>query len=239
MKIVIFSALSLSVLIITSTSLCAQQIIGFWEIKEVKVGDEIMTPVAKWTKINADHTYQSGNGWLQNAVGTWTYDMQNKTFFPKETNGIKDEFGAFNVSFDHNNMIWERTEEGMSVTVTLAPITEMPMSTADQLVGLWDLTKVIKNEQNITSDYDPNDKHYIFIRWDRIFVARTPEGTRATGYWHIHGHRPELTLMSHNPDKGIESWRVSVNNSDLNMIGISDSNKNLELIFSRLNAFPE
>jgi hypothetical protein len=34
----------------------AQSIVGFWEVKEVKVGPEIKTPVAKWTKVNEDGT---------------------------------------------------------------------------------------------------------------------------------------------------------------------------------------
>ena len=66
----------------------AQEITGFWEFKKVDVGGKIKTPVAKWTKIENDHTYRSGNGWLQNSVGTWTYDDKARQFSATETNGI-------------------------------------------------------------------------------------------------------------------------------------------------------
>jgi len=117
----------------------------------VDVGGKIKTPVAKWTKIENDHTYRSGNGWLQNSVGTWTYDDKARQFSATETNGIKDEFGSFTVSFAEGNMIWEREEDGMKVLITMERIDEMPMSTADKLIGLWDLTQANKNGEIIIS----------------------------------------------------------------------------------------
>ena len=57
-----------------------ESLIGLWEIQKVEVGEDNMTPVAKWTKINTDGTYQSGNGWLQNSQGQWNYDSKNKMY---------------------------------------------------------------------------------------------------------------------------------------------------------------
>ena len=68
--------LFLTVLLYSSTTLYAQSITGFWEFKEVTVGSKNMTPVAKWTKIYKDGTYQSGNRWTQNPIGTYIYDKQ-------------------------------------------------------------------------------------------------------------------------------------------------------------------
>lgn len=77
-----------------------------------------MTPVAKWTRINKDRSYVSGNGWLQNSSGTWTYDIDSKQFIPTETNGIRDEFGAFIVSFSEGKMKWEINRTRIEVVLT-------------------------------------------------------------------------------------------------------------------------
>lgn len=198
-----------------------------------------MTPVAKWTKINDDGSFQSGNGWLQNAIGTWTYDAVSHTFSPEETNGIKDEFGPFTVSFENESMIWKRMEEGAEVTVELQRIEEMPMATADRIKGLWDFSALTENGNDITSAFDPNGQHYLFLRWDRIYQVRNPQGERESGYWHINGHRPEITLLSHTQGKEPQSWRVEVTDRKLVMTGISDSNKNLVMTYSRINEFPK
>lgn len=240
MKKTHYQLLALALSLIFSTSLSGQEsIFGLWEMTKVEVGKEIMTPVAKWTRINQDGTYQSGNGWLQNAAGTWTYDEQTNAFEAVDPKGIKDEFGPFTVSFSGKNMRWERMEEGMKVVVTLTPVDQLPKATGDQIVGLWGLSEAINEGQSILEEVDPENKKFIFIRWDRIYVERNGEGKRSTGYWHIHGHRPELTLLSHNKEKEAESWKVSFNGEKLVLQGISDSNKGLEYQFKRLNAFPK
>ncbi len=216
-----------------------RKIIGFWEINKVQVGAELMTPVAKWTKINEDLTYQSGNGWLQNSEGTWNYDEKSKQFLLQEKNGIKDEYGAFTINFSGDKMTWERDEDGMKVVVSLDKIDKLPRSPTDMITGLWDLVEVSKENVTITSSFDQDNQHYIFFRWDRIYVERTPQGERTTGYWHMNGHRPEITLISHNEEKESENWRLTVNDSELRLFGISESNQGLEMIYKRINEFPE
>lgn len=234
------TSLSLFVaLLFTVFYVSAQSIAGFWEVSKVQVGGQTMTPVSKWTKINKDGTYQSGNGWLQNAEGTWTYDKLKKLFTPSETNGIKDEFGPFTVELNDDTMTWLREEEGMIVTVSLKKITKKPKATADLLVGLWDLTAVSKDGTATLETFDPDNMYYIFIRWDRLYMERTTEGTRTSGYWHIHGHKPEVTLLSHDKNKQAETWHVEVAEKELKMTGISDSNKGVEMTFIRLNEFPK
>ena len=75
-------------------------------MKEVTVGVEIMTPTAKWTRINEDGTFQSGNGWMQNAEGTWTFDEVSSLFLPTTKNWILDEGGPFEVMFSGDGMQW-------------------------------------------------------------------------------------------------------------------------------------
>jgi hypothetical protein len=217
----------------------AQSIVGFWEVTEVTVGSEIKTPVAKWTKVNADGTYQAGNGWLQNSEGTWLYDKQARSYSSSEANGLVDNYGAFKVSFKDSAMIWERQEDGLQVTVKLERIKKLPKSTADFLVGIWNLKEVLRSGQSEKSIFDPQRKHYIFIRWDRIYVERTPEGDKATGYWHINGHRPEITFLSHSERNKSESWSIVVDENELRMTGLSDSTKDLVLEYTRVHDFPD
>ena len=217
----------------------AQDITGFWEVTKVSMGDRSMTPVAKWTRINPDGTYQSGNGWVQNATGAWTYDESSKQFLPEETNGIVDEFGPFTVNFQDETMLWKRMEDGSEVTVTLERINEKPMSTADKIQGLWDLSAVTENEKDITSTFDPNNRYYLFIRWDRLYQEQNTKGEKAMGYWHINAHRPELTLISMDQSREHERWQVEVTENKLKLTGLSDSNSSLVMAFSRIQQFPE
>ena len=231
--------LIVTLLFLNSLTIYSQDLVGFWEIKKVIVGGKTMTPVAKWTKINKDGSYQSGNGWLQNAEGTWTYNKKNNLYSPTETNGLIDEFGPFTVELRDNTMTWLREEEGRIVTVSLEKIEKMPTATADELVGLWNLTLVTKNDEDSTSSFDPDNKHYMYFGWDRMYRERTPQGKRATGYWHINGHRPEVTLLNHDKNKPAESWKVEVSATKLKLIGISNTNKNKEMTYQRIHQFPK
>lgn len=229
--------LIVTLLILNNLTVYAQDIVDFWEIKEVIVGGKTMTPIAKWTKINKDGSYQSGNGWLQNAEGTWQFDKKNNLFSTTETMGIKDEFGPFTVEFNDDKMTWLREEDGRIVTVSLEKITKMPKATADELVGLWDLTTVTKNDEDITTTFDPDNKCYLFIRWDRMFVKHNSKDNRITGYWHINSHKPEITFLS--KTKNNESWRVEITATEFKMIGISDTNKGTKMTYQRIYEFPK
>lgn len=217
----------------------AQSIVGFWEVKEVTVAGKITTPVAKWTKINTDGSYQSGNGGIQNSEGTWSFDEKNKIFLPVETKGIKEPYGGFKVTYQEALMIWERQEDGDRVVVKLERTNKFPKSHADMLVGLWDLKEIVKNGRSQTSTFDPDNKYYIFIRWDRVYVERNTAGQKVFGYWHINAHRPELTFLPHSEEKKDESWTITVNAEELKMEGISDSNKGTLIVYSRLYEFPK
>ena len=219
----------------------SQEIVGLWEVAGVNVGNEIMTPVAKWMRFKENGTFQSGNGWLQNSEGTWTFNEEEMTFQSKSKNGLIDPFGPFNLSWEGSKMVWDRVEDGARVTVTLNRVEKLPKAISDDLVGLWDLSKVFSKGKEIQDQQDPNDKNYIHIRWDRIYRERTSEGKRTTGYWHIHGHKPEITFLSHEQGRNPETWKAKVNESalELTLEGLSKSNKGLVKIYERLNNFPD
>jgi hypothetical protein len=217
----------------------AQDITGFWEVTKVSMGDRSMTPMAKWTKINPDGTFRSGNGWLQNATGTWDYDKSTQQFSPEEKNGITDDYGSFTVSFQDQNMLWKRMEDGSEVTVTLERMSEMPMSTADKLQGLWDLSDVSENEKDITSTFDPDNRYYLFIRWDRLYQEQNAKGERKMGYWHLNAHRPELTLISMDESHAHEKWQVEFTENELKLTGMAGPSEGLIMIFKRIHQFPD
>lgn len=211
-------------------------------MSSVTVGEQNMTPVAKWTRINADGTYESGNGWLRNSEGTWTFDEHEQAFTPTETNGLEDPYGAFSISITNEGeeMTWQREEEGMMVDVTLTKINELPKAPADAIQGLWDLESVHQNDEDITDTFDPDNQYYTFIRWDRIYMLRNSEGERKTGYWHMDGHRPEMTMIPHDEGEPTERWSVSVQNDNkLVMTELTESNQHQTLIFSRIDSFPQ
>lgn len=230
--------LALLLLIISlSTYAQKEKFIGFWEIEKVEVGEENMTPVSKWTRINGDGTFQSGNGWLQNSSGTWKYDKKSNTYATIDSLDIFDEFGGFQVSFNEQKMFWERQEDGMNVKVTLSAITELPMSPADYLEGMWRLQDISDNGISIIDDFDKEHRHKLFIRWDRIYLNFNPEGKKMSGYWHIHGHKSVITLLPHQDDKTVESWKVKVDKRELIMTGSSDSNRTIVRRYVRENSF--
>ena len=213
------------------------RMIGLWEAINVDAGEEKMTPVAKWFRFKEDGTTDSGNGWLKNYDGTWEYYAEKNTFSSNDPLGIKDEAGPFKVSFDKEYMYWEREEDGMPVKVTLKPIVKLPMSPADYLIGIWGMESITEDGVSIKDQFDLNGKHYLQIRWDRIYRNRNSEGEISTGYWHIHGHRSEITLLPHSEGKIAESWEIEVNEKELLMVGISDTNRNIERKYVRRNTF--
>ena len=217
----------------------AQPVIGFWKVKNVQVGEFELTPMAKWTKINSDGTYQSGNGWLQNMEGKWTFDSKIMKYLPISSFGIKDEFGAFSVSFKNNSMKWQREENGDTVVVLLEKITKLPKSPADQIKGLWELKEVVKPDELDTSTVDSEEIRYIFLKWDRRYWARKFNSKQRFGYWHVNGHKPELTLIDDEKGRPKERWNILVTNNELTMVGISDSNMNIIKKYKSISEFPE
>ena len=109
-----------------------QDIRGLWEVEKVEVGDEEMTPTARWFEILEGGKLFGGNGGITNTRGAWTFD-QNTNKLEQLSNGQKDPYGAFDVIFsdEANRMTWSRIEEGMEVKVSLKRVTEKPLAPWD------------------------------------------------------------------------------------------------------------
>lgn len=63
----------------------------------------------------------------------------------------------------------------------------------------------------ILKDFDPENKHRLFIKWDRNYINFSPEGNQLSGFWHINAHKPEITLLPHQEGSENENWRIEVN----------------------------
>jgi hypothetical protein len=55
----------------------------------------------------------------------------------------------------------------------------------------------------------------------------------------MHGHKPELTFLPHTDGQNAESWRIEVSDSLLKLLGVSETNKDVEKSFKRLQQFPK
>lgn len=209
----------------------AQEIIGFWKVDKVTVGDENLTPVAKWFKYHKDKTYQSGNGWTQNDIGTWAYDKSKNEFKAQTSMGIKDEYEVFKVRFADNKMFWDREEDGTKVMVTLTRIKEMPMSAKDSISGLWDLITVTKDGKEITQSYDPENKERLHMQTTEKYRITNPDGTQAFGFWHMNAHTPELHLIDFDQNVAFKVFNVSFKDDLLLMK--PKSNENMVFVYKR------
>jgi hypothetical protein len=213
-----------------------QSPVGLWEATRVTVGEKAMTPMGKWTRIKDDGTYQSGNGWVQNSEGKWSFDVAKAFYVSHETNGLIDPYGGFKVSFDNGNMIWHRDEDGLRVVVTWSSIENLPRTPADLIVGMWE----IDAEPTVTQPTGSAEtKHLLFIRWDRIYVDWDKALEKRYGYWFINAHRPELTFISMTGSALPDAWRVDVDEVTLTLTGISEANKDALLSFRRIHHLPD
>lgn len=176
-------------------------IVGLWEVLQVTVGEETLTPTAKWFKFLSDGTMSSGNGWIQNGQGSYNYDQDVRELL-QANSGKVDEYGAFQISIVDNQMTWKRTEDGMAVVVNLVKAAKKPLGPWDLIVGTW----------------KTGDERQIRFRWDRIFID-TEREVRLNGVWHIASHHPTLTLFF--TGNGEQQWKISF--ADEQMIWTSET----------------
>ena len=208
---------------------------GLWVIDMVVVGQEEITPNARWTRLNDDGTQQSGNGWFQHSVGTWTLDKNSRELSIRTINGTKDPFGPFEVNFDSDTMTWTRMEEGNEVTVKLKRAKELPQTYGDRVLGLWKLEESNGEGPYLSDEAAP--QAMLFLRWDRRFELGTPDGT-IYGVYNVHGHRPEIELIPYGDKLDRNFWSFECTHSQLS-IQLLNSEEKVTRKFIRTNQFPE
>lgn len=237
MKSIQLFILFFSIGIATSSCSISNKIQGTWVVENVKVGNDTMTPMGKWVKFQKDHTQTSGNGWVQHTIGTWKYHDKTDQLEFLQTNGFKDEFGPFDVEIGKGKMVWKREEEGQPVKVSLRKTDLIPQSPADKLLGVWDLESVTENGNDISKNYDPEQKRYLFLRWDKIFtIQHSPKG-RIMGLYKTHGHRQDIQMVYYGETPKIENWQYEVTENQL-ILSASIDDEKLRKVYKRIDFFP-
>lgn len=227
----------LTALIFLSTNRLVAQVDGFWLVTKVMVGEKENTPAGKWVKL-ALGKMTTGNGWTQHSTGTYKFDKKKLELSIITFNEPTDKYGAFKVERKGNIMTWTREEEGELVKVELKPITDLPSTSADEIKGLWGLTKATKGGEDISKQFDPDHKRYIFIRWDRIYVRQNSATESVSGFWFMNAQKSELRLINESRQQEDEVWSIVIVNNVLTMIGVSKNVEGYALTYSRLKEFP-
>ena len=148
---------------------------GLWIVKSVQVGEQEMTPNARWTRFNADFTQESGNGRFEHSYGTWSLNPETSELSIQNTNGLEDLYDPFKVTINQNEMTWERAEEGQNLTVNLERSTKLPETYGDKLLGLWQLVNAAGNGEYFSESKTPTIEN-IHFRWDKRFDIRSKNG---------------------------------------------------------------
>jgi hypothetical protein len=228
--------LCISIIFLTS---CEQKstasIEGLWTMTSVTMGNDEVTPNARWVRFHKNFTQESGNGWFQHSVGTWNLDATTNELSIVNTNGIDDLNEPFQITIDSETMTWNRTEDGQEVKVTLKRITELPKTHGDQLLGLWKL-KVGEGNNTYFSNLDSKND-YILFRWDKKFVMRN-NGRRVLGVYNAHGHKQEVELIPYNNNFERSFWSVAYE-KELLHLKLLNADSLVTRTFERIHQFPK
>lgn len=210
---------------------------GLWVVKNVKVGDQEMTPNARWMRFNSDSTQQSGNGWYQHSYGSWSFNNDLQELTVTDLNGTKDPYEPFKVEIENDKMTWSRLEDGDKIVVSLERTQQLPTSYGDQIIGLWKLDKAVGNRAYFSPDSNQESSDYIFFRWDRQFVLNTEKG-RINGVYNVNGHKPQVELIPYGKEVTRDFWQIDFeeNAMTLNLI---NSDTLVSRRFIRIHDFPQ
>lgn len=207
---------------------------GLWLVEKVQMGTKEMTPLARWTRFNSDATQSSGNGWLQHSIGSWK--LNGDRLSVENTNGIIDNFEPFKISLEGEKMSWEREEEGNNVQVFLKRIKELPASEGNKLMGLWVLKEFFENGVDKTTSINVPERAMIHFRWDNVYVQHNmPQGKR-TGVYKIHGHKPEIQMITYGKENNFDFWKFEISDDLLTMISTDNTTK---IVFKRSHQFSQ
>jgi len=210
---------------------------GLWIVKSVVVGDEEMTPNARWTRFNSDQTQESGNGRFQHSYGTWKLNPESNELSIENSNGLDDLNEPFVVSVSQNKMIWERTEEGQNIKVTLVRSSQLPETYGDKILGLWKLESVIGSGNYFDQSDKKETNDYLFFRWDKRFVIESEKG-RINGVYNVHGHKPEVELIPYGDQVKRDFWKIQFEENQISL-KLLNTDKNVIRTFKRINKFPD
>ncbi len=220
-----FSLLFLLCLLFSNCN-SSKKLIGLWQVEKVIIGENEMTPVARWTRFNKDQSQISGNGWLQHSIGSWNIDPKTNALSIINTNGIADDFEGFTWTIKEKKMIWERKEEGQKVKVILKQVKQIPTAPGNHLFGLW---------QQVNGD----QKALYHFRWDNIVIKQNKAESKKYGSFRIHGHKNELECIFFTEPLKTERWTFKIKNDKMIEFIPLGGEAQSSISFKRINQFPD
>jgi len=216
----------------------AASIIGIWEVHKVLLGDEDFSPMGRWVQFNADSTQVSGNGWKRHSEGTWS--QNDNTLNIVNTNGFIDPYSNFEFVLNGDSMVWKRTEEDQQVTIQLQRVKDIPKTSADELLGLWDLDSAFSGITKLDSLYDPENMRYLFLRWNNRFRDQMNGSQALTGTYQLNEHTQTMLLVIQKEVPELFEFNYSIDNNRLilNQTDVEE-HKALHLHYHRIHEFPD
>lgn len=230
-----FTALMIAGPLIWGQEVHPDEIVGLWEVTEVKVGNRNMTPQSRWMRFRADGTQESGNGWVKHSIGKYHVENGNE-LYTDNVNGMKDPYGFFTIAeLNGDGMTWERYEEDILVRVTLKRVEVVSATHRDRLLGLWELDSVVGPSD---SRHIPAKRVVMFFRWDNIYTVSNGDHGDENGIYQVHRHRPQLELVPYGDRGKIHRWYIDVSEDRLSLsIGAGDDRE--VQYFTRTHHFSE
>ncbi len=208
-------------------------VIGLWKVDNVSVGNEALTPTAKWFLFQPAGEYETGNGWVQNGLGTYNFDSDKQELW-QAINGEADPKGAFTVSMDEETMTWRRWEEGMEVIVSLSRTKEKPLAPWDMIQGNWTIQKAEgydKDSGELKSEYMLDPERY-YLGWDRRYRKYDKNDQPIeTGLWHIEAHSNWLWTIS-DKDNTKTGYAIEIKGDNMTWTKDGETEK-LKIIFQK------
>lgn len=208
-------------------------ITGLWKVNKVKIGDNLMTPVARWMQFNKDSTQISGNGWLKHSEGVYSLFSKNQLSI-RNSNGLLDESGPFSIEIENNKMTWHRIEEEQNVFVYLEKTSKRPASPGNQLIGLWKLQNISIANKDVTLNENPNNIQTLYLSWDNVFREHNLPNGKRVGVYKIHGHKPELQMVNYGKNPQFSFWKFSITKS---ILVLTSTDKNIVKKYKRIYKF--
>ena len=205
----------IALVLISSVITSNAQIEGLWNVIDVTVGEEIMTPTAKWTRFKADGSYESGNGWQKNSEGNWSLNKETMELTLDETYDVYEDAPPFIIAQKANTMTWIRMEHGEKVKVNLEKIEEILQAPCDKLVGIGEFKSIDDKENLMERTSQLYGINQIRFRWDKVFNAQLEEGKKIGGFWRPHPHKNKTTLMFFDENFAYEHWKTEFEHNKL------------------------
>jgi len=164
--------------------------------------------------------------------------LQNSNeLFIENVNGIADINKPFVMTLNHNEMIWERTEEEQNIKVILERSSQLPETYGDKILGLWELEKATGNGSYFKESVKKGIHDYIFFRWDKCFVIQSENG-KITGVYNVHGHKPEVELIPYGDQLKRDFWKIQFE-ENLITLKLLNSDSLVTRRFRRIRKFPD